>query len=597
MLLALALVASAAPAPEIIGWDFTVEDGGWSPGGDIGTTWQWGVIDSGPGAGLGGASGWGTILAGDYLNDAVETLTLPPLDTSGLSQPALGLTHWYAVSAAGDGDLGRVEVWDGAAWALLEPVYGYPTPGGFQGASGEWTTHWFDLTGLGPTVELRLALDSDLAVVDDGWYLGAASLVDGDAVPPQISVLAAPRDTQELESGEVVTVEMVDDRAGVSGRVAWVDDGGGAGEVDLVPQGDGAWSATLPPQLPDTVVTWLVLATDGENEAATPADSYRTYLAAPEDLSGPDQPVAASSATLTWSAPSSPYPVMGYAVLREDEVVVETPSTTARVPLVDGRPRFRVQARFDTPLGELEGDASAAVAIDAAVPVLSPPSPASAWAGDRMRVEVFGENLLLAQDQVGMDLGEGVAVTALSVRDVTTLVAEITVDLDAATGERDLRLTTPTETLTLPGAFRVLAAADRPRVVSMRPDHLSRGERGVLSLETTGGLASEEPAVWLGPGVVIEDLVVTGDQVAVRVAVADDAPLGLRPVEVDDGVRVLSGTDFEVRRPAATVQRACTAASAGGGPLLALLALLGALGRQRARRGPASRVKSRSTKP
>jgi hypothetical protein len=590
-----------APAAETVQqFDFSAGAGALSPGGDVGTSWQWGVVDSGPGAGLGGDAAWGTVLAGDYLNDASETLELPPLSVGGLAAPALGLTHWYAIDATGAGDVGVVEVWDGGAWLPVEPIYGYPVPQGFQGHSGEWTTSWFDLRGLGDPVSVRLRLSSDLAVVDDGWYLGAAELVDGDAAPPRVVVLEAPSDRQDLAEGAHVEAEIDDDRGVATATVVWVDDAGGAGVVEMAEVG-AAWTADLPPREPDTSVDWHIEARDdADNLAQTAPHSFRTYLAAPTDLQGPSGAVAASTVRLSWQAPVAPYPVLSYAVLRENEVVAEVTETTALAPLVDGAPRFAVEAIFDTPLGVRAGDASAAIAIDAAVPRVDPPQPDAGWGGDVLRLVVTGENLLLTAGQVSLRLGDGVTVRDLEVRDVGTLLATIEIDAAATTGPRELTLRSGDESLTSADAFVVRAAADRPRVRSATPDRLRRGAIATVILETAGGLSSDAPEVWLGPGVVVEQVEVDGDAVAVQVAVANDAPLGAHAIEIDDGVRLLTGPTLEVLRPAAETQRSCSAA---GGPAGLALAALGGLlmaplrRRQRARRGPASTVNSRSTKP
>ena len=599
--LLLTLASPALSAETVQVFDYSLGDGGLTPGGDVGTTWQWGVVDSGPGSGIGGGSAWGTVLAGDYLNDASETLTLPPLPVASLAAPALGLTHWYAIDAGGAGDVGVVEVWVGGAWSLLEPIYGYPNSEGFQGHSGEWTTSWFDLQGFADPVSIRLRLTSDLSVVDDGWYLGAAELVDGDAAPPRITVLAPPGDTQDLEDGQRVEVDLFDDRGVASASVEWEDDAGATGSVALSDSGT-TWSAVLPVQEPDTRVEWHIEAQDdAENLARTSARSFRTYLAAPTDLQGPTGAVAASTARLTWQAPVSPYPVRAYAVSREGQVVAEVAHTTALAPLADDEPRFSVEAIFDTPLGERIGDASATIAIDAAVPRLDPPSPDSGWGGDRLRVVVTGENLLFTQGRVSLALGDGVIVRELDVRDVATLVATIEIDPSAATGARTLTVTSADETLSRAGAFVVWAAEDRPRVLSVLPDRLRRGGVASLLLETAGGLSSDTPEVWLGAGVLVQGVAVVGDDVWVEVAVTEDAPLGEHTIEIDDGVRVLTGPTLEVLRPTAETQRSCSAGGTnGGGWLAALVGLLAARWRRRQRddsRGPASTVTSRSTKP
>ena len=69
------LLLPAAAAP-LVSWDLESDDGGFVSGGETGQ-WEWGVVDSGPGAGSDGSRAWATVLSGAHRNDAVDTLTLP----------------------------------------------------------------------------------------------------------------------------------------------------------------------------------------------------------------------------------------------------------------------------------------------------------------------------------------------------------------------------------------------------------------------------------------------------------------------------------------------------------------------------------------
>ncbi len=578
-------LASANPV-ELERWDLSASDGGFVAGGDVGATWEWGVVQNGPESGFLGPSAWGTRLDGPYLNDAEETLTLPDLDLSGTLRPVLGLTHWYAIDSGGSGDFGRIEAWDGSAWQIVEPIYGYDSAGGFSGLSGGWVTSWIDLGGLGDPARLRLVLDTDLALVDSGWFLGEGVLADGDPVPPRITLLELPQDSQVLSGGYTVLASLQDDQAGVSALISWQDDRGNVGIEPMLADGE-LWRGTLPVAEPDTTVEWQVEGSDGLNTATTPPASFRIYLAAPTGLAGPLRPVAASQALLTWTPPDSPHPVLDYTVWADGRQVGGGPDSSAWVQLVEGPAAYTVRARFDTPIGTRSGDASTPLWIQAALPVLDAVEPDQGWAGDALRLRVSGENLLLVQGEVDLDLGEGLTVESLEVRDVNTLLAQVRILPGASPGPRDLLLQTGAEQLHLPDAFTVRDGADRPRLRQISPESLARDSRSRLTLSFTGDMVAEDAVVDLGRGIVVESVRREGQALLLQVAVADDAPLGEHAVEVDDGARIFAGVSLEVRRAPATVQRGCGLLGEAPGGWALVSALVAALAGRRRRPDPA----------
>ena len=573
------LLVAAALAGERTRIDFGATDGGLVPGGDIADTWAWGEIQSGPGAGATGPRGWATVLDGSYYNDAIETLTLPSFDLSDAARPVLGLHHWYAIDEAGFGDVGRLEVWTAAGWVPVEPTYGYPAPGGFQGAGPGWHDTWFDLGTLGPAPTLRLVLDTDLSLTAAGWYLGELILFDGDPVPPHIEILEAPADTQVLRVGYRVEATVEDDLQPCTAELRWSDSAGGSGTEPLLQEG-ATWSARIPVREPGVTVTWQVAASDGDNETVTDPATFDVFLAPPTDLGGPTAPVAASSAPLHWTPPDSPYGVTAYEVLRDGALVATVEAPEAEAPLADGRVQFTVRARFNTPIGPRTGDESLPWTVDAALPTIDGVQPDQAWPGDRLRVTLTGANLLLAQGFTTLEVGADTSVESLDVRDVNTVIAELSLSEGAAAGPRSVVLRTGDDVVRAPDAFEVLDAGGRPAIDSVAPSRLERGGWVDLRIALSGAdILPGEPELWLGPGVVVESVTRSGGRLDARVAIADDAPLGARPVELDDGVRLLLGPDIEVVRPAPAVQRSgCTVArsrSSLGGVLLGITALLG----------------------
>src|SRR6185436_8714570 len=91
---------------------------------------------------------------------------------------------------------------------------------------------------------------------------------------------------------------------------------------------------------------------------------------------------------------------------------------------------------------------------------------------------------------------------------------------------------------------------------------------------TLDHLPADTPVVDLGEGVVVESTTVDGPAVALEVTVLADAPLGERPVVVDDGERILEGLEFTVRNQAVQADKNCaTGPGAGIATVLAALAL------------------------
>ena len=68
-----------------------------------------------------------------------------------------------------------------------------------------------------------------------------------------------------------------------------------------------------------------------------------------------------------------------------------------------------------------------------------------------------------------------------------------------------------------------------------------------------------------------------GTHLLVTIAVANDAPLGLHAISVDDGVRVLGGMRLRVRDRSVSVDSTCGCAQTGSPPRLLLLVGLFAL--------------------
>lgn len=569
MILLASLALAAVP---VLGWDLEQDDGGFQASGDL-QQWRWGTVTAGPGAGYDGRRAWAVGLTGNYLNDATEYLELPTMDLSGVAAPVLIFQQW---TSFGDGDAGSVEILEAGGWRRIEPVYGYPEPDGWSGSGGGWEQVSVALPAA-VAVQVRFVFAADLTGVGAGWFLDGLSVWDGDVTPPNVVSMALLSDSEAVAAPFPISAVITDD-TGVDGvTVKWTTDRGDAGTLALSPDGADSWSGELPGQEPDTRVSYHLTATDGANEVRWPSAgdvSFRVYLAAPLDLTGPSGRVVSSTADLSWTPPESVHPVRGYEVWRSDELVWSGTATEATVPLLGGENLFAVRGLYDAGAGDL----SAAWPVTAVGSSLVSLSPAQGWPGETLRLEVTGDHALFVQDEVEVDLGEGIVVGTVEVRDVDRFVMRVALDEAALAGPRDLRVNVLAGELSLEDAFVVQPADTRPRLLAIEPASVEQGDTTTVRVRF-GGTMAGTPTVNLGEGIVAEVRAVEGDEVVIDLTVAASAPLGGHLLSLDDGTRIFEGVELEVEDWRPPVVAAC--ATGGGAPRWVALALGLALLRRR----------------
>lgn len=535
------LVIALAAGAEVVSWDLETSDGGFSSYGDT-AQWAWGEVRHGPGSGADGRNAWGTGLVADYLNDSTDYLELPSVDLSAISRPVLVFSHWYELA---DGDVGVVEVEVEGEWTAVQPVYGYPSSSGYTGSSAGWETVAVDLSPYGDQPGVRFGFTADASATASGWYIDAVGLYDGDVVPPAILSVTELADTEDYLGPYLVEAEVEDDLAVGSVELRWSVDGGTEVVTTMTSDAAGRWSGLIPGQGPGSEVGYHVIASDLANSRRYPAASelaFRVYLAAPTALTAPSGRVVGSTVPLSWAAPVSAHPPLGYRVYRGEEQVAEVGTTAADAPVTGGVDTFTVRALYEAG----EGDPSNPVTVEAAVPTITGLSPGEVWPGGAVRLLVSGEYLLLADGEVSADLGAGVEVLGVEVRDVDHAWISAEVAEDAAQGARDLVLVGAAGSVTGEGLLQVLDAASRPRLLTIEPESLRQGEVAEVELCWAGTLVGA-PVVDLGEGVVIESSVwVDAQRLVLDVAVANDAPLGARPVTLDDGSRRLEGVELTI---------------------------------------------------
>ncbi|MCP4810394.1 MAG: hypothetical protein GY884_34080, partial [Proteobacteria bacterium] len=425
---------------------------------------------------------------------------------------------------------------------------------------------------------LRLALETDDSVQLDGWYIDDLVLWEGDRAPPRIVDLSEIETTDDVVGPYAVSTTVADDIGVASVQLVYTVDAGDELSVELADAGDGVWEGGVPGQDPDTSVAWWVVASDGENEARFPSlgeeRRFRVRLPAPTDLLAPAERTAGDEVELSWTPPESRHALAGYLVYLDDELVAEVDATPAMVPLdLSGTVEAEVAALFDFPELDAtwEGGRSEAASFDAAVPVLHSLEPGQAWQGDSVRLSLVGSYVLFAAGDVEVDLGDGVTVVGIEVDSVDRAVVSLEIHDDAAVSERDLVVRSGEVELELEAVFSVLDGADRPGVTAVSPSSAVQGESLTLSIELSQAPAGEVD-VSLGDEIVVESVSVDGTTVSAEITIGAQAALGDRAVLVDDGTRIFSGSELQVRDATSPPSTGC--GSVGLGPWwLVLLAL------------------------
>ncbi|MFB3907475.1 MAG: M28 family peptidase [Candidatus Eisenbacteria bacterium] len=188
-------------------WTFEENDDGLTAN----SGWEWGT-DGVTGA-HSGTKVWGTKLSTNYGNCADYRLDLPPLDLREYQTARLHFWHWYKTEAAYDGGNVQVSTDDGASWAVLSPVGGYPSSlsgscnplagqPGYSGTRTSWTEAIVDLSAwAGQPIRVRFWFGSDEGTRDRGWYIDDLSF-EGTLRPADVAdgslPGAAPRGLTDL---------------------------------------------------------------------------------------------------------------------------------------------------------------------------------------------------------------------------------------------------------------------------------------------------------------------------------------------------------------------------------------------------------------
>ncbi len=159
--------------------NFETNNGGFAANPATGA-WEWGAPTYGPPTAHSGSNLWGTVLGGNYENDADWSLYTPEYIAAS-DNPVLTFWHWYDIETGWDGGNVAISTDGGNTWTVIQPEGGYPRDNitglggepGYTGHDATWLPAMFVLNGVtaGTAFRIRFRFGSDGSVTYPGWYI------------------------------------------------------------------------------------------------------------------------------------------------------------------------------------------------------------------------------------------------------------------------------------------------------------------------------------------------------------------------------------------------------------------------------------------
>jgi hypothetical protein len=160
-----------------------------------------------------------------------------------------------------------------------------------------------------------------------------------------------------------------------------------------------------------------------------------------------------------------------------------------------------------------------------APPTIATISPSQGIQGQTVTFIMTGTHLIGA---TYVDLGTDITVTSFNVDSDTQLRATIVIGGSAASGPRDVSVTTPGGTATKEDGFTVLL---RPTIESVTPSRGIQGE--TVDVTITGDCFTNAGSVSFGPGITVNDFTVHNSrEIVVNITVGVNATVGTRTISI-----------------------------------------------------------------
>ena len=183
-----------------------------------------------------------------------------------------------------------------------------------------------------------------------------------------------------------------------------------------------------------------------------------------------------------------------------------------------------------TPDNWLDLDQSAIDIEATQMPTPEAVTPSSGEQGETLDAVIAGNNFTAASSA---GFGSGITVNSFTVDSDTQITANITIAADAATGARDVSVTTPDGTGTLPDGFIVEASSAPPTPTLAEVSHSSGNQGETLDTVITGTGFNGTSDVSFGSGITVNSFTVDSDtQITANITIAADAATGARDVSV-----------------------------------------------------------------
>lgn len=265
--------------------------------------WQWGTSSQGSHSGI---KVWGTVLNGQYPNNANFTLVTPSVFVG--SNFFLEFWHRYDAEATYDGGQVQITTNNGGTWNLINPIGGYPyaqvaalNGPGYNGNSGGWVQARFSLAEyVNQNVKFRFVFKSDTMEVGEGWFIDD---VQTSGVTEYVGKL----------SGMVTSLhaDMVMGNVSVENT----------GKYGTTPNNDGSYTLYLPLGIHSITASspgYFSNSVSNINlSVLNPSQQQNFYLGYFQPASGLSYSTSQGELSLNWLAPNEPeFVLVGYDVYK-----------------------------------------------------------------------------------------------------------------------------------------------------------------------------------------------------------------------------------------------------------------------------------------
>ncbi len=160
------------------------------------------------------------------------------------------------------------------------------------------------------------------------------------------------------------------------------------------------------------------------------------------------------------------------------------------------------------------------------LPLITSVEPNRERQGETLNVTITGANLT---DASAVQFGADISVNSFTVIAANQITANITISSGAATGVRDITITTPGGSYTLSNGFTVKQAL--PVISSVEPNQGRQGE--TFNITITGANFTGTTGVQFGSGISVNSFnVLSSNQIAANITISSDATTGGRNISV-----------------------------------------------------------------